>query len=135
MAATSFRPDVFEADPPALLGSACTSCARKAFPPRDVCPSCGAVDGGEPVRLSTDGVIYSFTVVRQAPPGLETPYVLGYVDLPADEVRVMSRIEGLAPEDVEIGLPVRLVARADERDTERASLMFAFEHRTEEGRP
>jgi uncharacterized OB-fold protein len=130
MAAVSFRPDVFESDPPALLGSLCASCARKAFPPRDVCPSCGALDRARPARLSARGVIYSFTIVRQAPPGLATPYVLAYVDLPEDEVRVLSRIEGLAPEDVEIGLPVRLVTRVDERDQ---ALMFAFEY--DEERP
>jgi scaffold protein (connect acetoacetyl-CoA thiolase and HMG-CoA synthase) len=118
----SFRPDVFEADPPALLGSSCTSCGRRAFPPRDVCPECGAVDAAEPVRLSRTGVVYSFTVVRQAPPGLQTPYVLAYVDLPGDEVRVMARVEA---DDVDIGSPVRLVARPDERAPGR--VMFAFE--------
>jgi scaffold protein (connect acetoacetyl-CoA thiolase and HMG-CoA synthase) len=118
---TSFRPDVFEADPPALLGSSCTRCGGRAFPARDVCPACGAVDAAESVRLSREGVVYSFTVVRQAPPGLATPYVLAYVDLPADAVRVMARVEA---EDVEIGLPVRLVARPDERNPGR--LMFAF---------
>jgi uncharacterized OB-fold protein len=118
----SFRPDVFEADPPALLGSSCTRCGGRAFPPRDVCPACGAVDAAEPVRLSRTGVVYSFTVVRQAPPGLATPYVLAYVDLPEDEVRVMGRVDAA---DVEIGLPVRLVSRPDERHPDR--VMFAFE--------
>lgn len=132
MSPTSFRPDVFEADPPALLGSRCTQCARKAFPARDVCPGCGAVDQSEAVRLSGQGVIYSFTVVRQAPPGLETPYVLGYVDLLEDEVRVMSRIEGLDPAEVDIGLPVQLVTRVDERAEEGETVMFAFAYQTEQ---
>jgi hypothetical protein len=39
---SSFRPDVFEADPPVLLGSACTRCGGRAFPARDVCPSWAA---------------------------------------------------------------------------------------------
>lgn len=127
MTVTSFRPDVFLADPPTLLGSACTVCYGRAFPPRDVCPHCGAVDTGEGVRLSTTGVVYSFTVVRQAPPGLKTPYVLAYVDLLDDELRVMARLEGFEPEEVEIGLPVRLVGRPDERDSEGGTVMFAFE--------
>lgn len=124
--AVSFRPDVFLTEPPALIGSACASCGGRAFPPRDVCPRCGAPDGQEQVRLSPDGVIYSFTVVRQAPPGLETPYVLAYVDLPSDEVRLMTRIDVVKPEEVEIGLPVHLVARRDERSPHRESLMYAF---------
>lgn len=122
----SFRPDVFAIDPPALLGSACTKCSRRTFPARDVCPHCGAVDSGEAVRLSTIGTIYSFTIVRQAPPGLKTPYVLGYVDLADDQIRVMSRVEGLEPDEVEIGMPVTLATRGDERDADGAALMFAF---------
>ncbi len=134
MTTASFRPDVFTADPPTLLGSHCPSCGGRAFPFRAVCPRCGALDVAETVGLSTDGVIYSFTVVRQAPPGLETPYVLGYVDLPADEVRVMARIEGVTPEDVAIGQPVRLVARPDERAEVEGTVMFAFARRGEEQR-
>lgn len=126
MTSTSFRPDVFAAENPTLLGSRCTECGRKAFPYREVCPSCTALEAAEQVDLSKHGVIYSFTVVRQAPPGLETPYVLGYVDLPDDEVRVMSRIEGVTPEDVAIGQRVRLTARRDERADDENTVMFAF---------
>lgn len=126
MSDKSFRPDVFRADPPTLLGSRCPACERKAFPPRTVCPSCGTiVDEAQQIPLSTEGVVYSYTIVRQAPPGLETPYVLGYVDLPADEVRVMGRVEGVDPEAMQIGIPVRLTARRDET-SEEESLMFAF---------
>jgi uncharacterized OB-fold protein len=129
--ANSFRPDVFSADPPTLLGSSCRQCARKAFPPREVCPGCGAISDAEPAPLATEGRIYSFTVVRQAPAGLRTPYVLGYVDLPADEVRVLSRIEGLPAERVEIGLPVRLAARPAE-NTDAGEEMFVFRYAAEE---
>lgn len=124
----SFRPDVFDAAAPALIAACCTTCGRRSFPARDVCPSCGATDA-KPARLSGDGVVYSYTVVRQAPPGLTVPYVLGYVDLPADDVRVMARIEGLEPEQVEIGLPVRLVSRpVDPPDDAGDVVMFAFRH-------
>ena len=50
------------------------------------------------------GTVYSTSVVR---PRGETPYGVVLVDL--DEgFRMMSRVVGLAPEDVEIGLRVRL---------------------------
>lgn len=128
MTVRSFRPDVFDVAVPALIAAQCAACGRRSFPARDVCPSCGAVDA-EPVRLSGDGVVYSYTVVRQAPPGLTVPYVLGYVDLPADDVRVMARIEGLDPEQVEIGLPVRLVSRpVDPPDDTGDIAMFAFRY-------
>lgn len=129
MTETSFRPDVFRADPPTLLGSGCTSCGQRTFPPRDVCPSCGALDGAEPCDLSRQGTVYSFTIVRQAPEGLETPYILGYVDLPEDRVRVMSRIEGIEPDELEIGMPVVLQARPN--PTGDGSI-FAFQYRSAE---
>ena len=59
---------------------------------------------------------------------MNTPYVLAYVDLPDDKLRIMTRLEGLEPDEVEIGLPVRLVSRPDERDSEGGTVMFAFEH-------
>lgn len=131
MSEKSFRPDVFRSDPPTLLGSRCAACERRAFPPRDVCPSCGAfAEAAELTPLSGEGVVYSFTVVRQAPPGLQTPYVLGYVDLPADRVRVMARIEGVDPDAMEIGIPVALTARRDETSEEEA-VMFAFRPRAQ----
>ncbi|MBB5157256.1 Zn-ribbon domain-containing OB-fold protein [Saccharopolyspora phatthalungensis] len=121
----SFRPDVFHPDPPTLLGSRCPMCAGKVFPPRDVCPRCGEANEEHPVELSRQGTVYSYTVVRQAPPGLTTPYVLACVDLPDDEVRVLSRIEGGDPAAVAIGLPVRLGARPVE-GSDGGHLMFVF---------
>lgn len=50
------------------------------------------------------GTVYATTTVRRAG---EDPYDLSLVDLD-DGVRLMSRIVGLAPDDVRIGLRVRL---------------------------
>jgi uncharacterized OB-fold protein len=49
------------------------------------------------------GVVYATTVVR---PRGEEPYNVCLVDLD-DGVRVMGRVEGLAPQDVTIGLRVQ----------------------------
>jgi uncharacterized OB-fold protein len=46
--------------------------------------------------------------VRQAPAGIETPYVLAQIDLPADGVRVMATVIGVRAEDVRLDMPVRL---------------------------
>ncbi|AGP61401.1 Zn-ribbon domain-containing OB-fold protein [Streptomyces rapamycinicus] len=120
----SFRPDVFTADPPTLLASHCRDCGNKAFPPRDVCPSCGAPSGDQ-VPLSRRGEIYSYAVVRQAPPGLATPYVLAYIDLPEDEVRVLARVEGIAPDVVRVGTTVELGTRPVDNPDD-TSVMFVF---------
>lgn len=82
----------------------CGSCARHVFFPRVLCPHCG---GGrlDWVEASGDGVVYSTTVVRQRPER-GGDHNIALVDL-AEGVRMMSRVEGLAPEDVTIGLSVR----------------------------
>jgi uncharacterized OB-fold protein len=78
------------------------------FPPRLAAPGTGA-----PLRWSVSagrGAVYAVTVVRRRG---EEPSSVVLVDL--DEgFRMMSRVEGLAPEDVTIGL--RLTARFTDDD-------------------
>jgi uncharacterized OB-fold protein len=78
------------------------------FPPRLAAPGTGA-----PLRWAVSagrGAVYAATVVRRRGEG---PASVVLVDL--DEgFRMMSRVEGLAPEDVTIGL--RVTARFTEDD-------------------
>ena len=48
------------------------------------------------MKYGTDGELYVFAVVHQAPPGVETPFVAGIVDLD-DGVSVRANIYGLDP--------------------------------------
>jgi len=71
--------------------------------PRVAEPGTGSTDL-EWVEASGKGIVYSTTVIRQKPP---TPnYNLALIDL-AEGARMMSRVEGVPPEDVRIGMPVR----------------------------
>jgi uncharacterized OB-fold protein len=73
------------------------------FHPRVAEPGTGATDL-EWVPASGRGTVYSTTVIRQKPP---TPnYNLALIDL-AEGPRMMARVEGIAPEDVKIGMPVQ----------------------------
>lgn len=61
-----------------LVGIECADCGACYFPPSEMCPRCGGA-----VRertLSGRGRIYSWTVVRRPPAGLEAPYVYAWVD-------------------------------------------------------
>ena len=107
-ASRPFRNGLLRLDPPRLLASRCTTCGATAFPARAFCAACRAVDGLVEVELTSRGRVYTFTVVRQAPPGVEVPYVLAQIDLPADDVRLMATVVGAAPEDVVIDMPVTL---------------------------
>lgn len=80
------------------------------FPPRVAAPGSGA-DDLEWVEAKGLGTVHSVTVVRPRPPA--EPYAIVLVDL--DEgVRMMSRVEGVAPEEVAIGMRVRARIAASE---------------------
>ncbi|MFJ6852460.1 Zn-ribbon domain-containing OB-fold protein [Streptomyces sp. NPDC091271] len=82
----------------------CAACDRAVFYPRVLCPHCGADDALSWRTSSGRGVVYASTVLHKR--GTD-PYNVALVDL--DEgFRMMSRIEGVPPEDVAIGSPVRL---------------------------
>jgi uncharacterized protein len=73
------------------------------FYPRVAAPQTGATDL-EWVKASGLGTVYSTTVIRQKPPKMD--YNVALIDL-EEGPRMMSRVEGLAPQDVKIGMPVR----------------------------
>lgn len=79
------------------------SSGRHFFPPRVVEPGTGETDI-EWVEASGLGTVYSTTVVRQRPPGED--YNVALIDL-LEGPRMMSRVDGIAPEKVSIGLEVR----------------------------
>jgi len=88
-----------------LAGGRCKACAALSYPRAEVCTQCLSleVDG---TALSSEGRLYSYSVVHQAPKGWKVPYALGYVDLP-EGVRVLAHID--APlHAIAIDQPVRL---------------------------
>ena len=79
------------------------SSGRHVFYPRVAEPATGATDL-EWVQASGTGTVYATTVIRQRPPA--PSYNVALVDL--DEgPRMMSRVEGIAPETVRIGMRVK----------------------------
>lgn len=87
------------------------------FYPRVAEPVTGARDL-EWVEASGCGTVHATTVVRVKPP--QQPYNVVLVDL-EEGPRVMSRVEGIAPEAVRIGM--RVQARIGKQD-EREILLF-----------
>jgi uncharacterized OB-fold protein len=87
------------------------------FYPRVAAPMSGARDL-EWVEASGLGTVYSTTVVRVRPP--HEPYNVSLVDL-LEGPRVMSRVEGVAPDAVRIGMKVK--ARIGQQD-DKPILLF-----------
>lgn len=82
------------------------------FYPRVAEPGTGNTDL-EWVEASGDGVVYSTTVIRPKPPA--SNYNLALIDV-AEGARMMSRVEGVPPEQVKIGMKVRAkVIREDNK--------------------
>ncbi|HYF96144.1 MAG TPA: Zn-ribbon domain-containing OB-fold protein [Symbiobacteriaceae bacterium] len=91
-----------------LMIQRCTACGKHQFYPRSRCSQCFA--DVEWVEASGRGHVYSFTIIHRAPGDAfqqEAPYVVALVDL-AEGVRMMTNLRGIAPEEVRIGMPVRV---------------------------
>ncbi len=92
-----------------LIMQWCRSCERVVFYPREVCPACLESDLEWRDSPGT-GIVYAFSVhYRTGSPEMadRTPYVVALVDL--DEgARMMSNIVGCDPDDVAVGMGVRV---------------------------
>jgi uncharacterized OB-fold protein len=82
----------------------CNDCSKHVFYPRVVCPHCGGASLAW-VEPEGTGTVYSTTTVRRKPDA-GGDYDVSLIDL--DEgVRMMSRVEGVPPDGVRIGMRVR----------------------------
>ncbi|NYT86466.1 Zn-ribbon domain-containing OB-fold protein [Pollutimonas harenae] len=113
--ATSTGADLYyrnQLDQGTFLIQRCASCERSIFYPRMICPHCGS-DQLKWFAPTGRGTVYSTTVVRRKPEQ-GGDYNVALIDL-EEGVRMMSRVEGVAPTDVTIGMPVQAqVADSDE---------------------
>lgn len=82
----------------------CAACARAVFYPRMICPHCGGDDLAWEAP-SGRGTVYSTTVVRRKTEA-GGDYNVALIDL-EEGVRMMSRVDAVAPEAVRIGMAVQ----------------------------
>ena len=89
----------------------CCGCTKHVFYPRQICPFCGE-DGFDWIEPSGKAIVYSFSVVH-GDPKADGQFNVALVDL--DEgVRMMTRIEGIDPQEIKIGMRVRAKIVMDE---------------------
>ena len=85
----------------------CKECGTLRHPPRPMCWKCQSLEW-EHVAASGVGTVYSYVVVRRPPfPGYEYPLVVAVVEL-EEGTRIVSNLIGIDPQDVKIGMPVRV---------------------------
>ena len=88
----------------------CTACGTHRFPARAICSECLSLES-EWVPVSGRGEIFSFNVMHQVyHPGFagEVPYAVVVVKL-AEGTKMISNLVGVSPQDIRIGMPVRVV--------------------------
>ena len=101
------EPGLLTEDHKALAASRCTRCGERRFPAASICSGCQSRDVVR-TALATEGIVYTFAVVRAAPPGYtgEVPYAVGVVELP-DGIRVTTTLLADDLDDIQIGARVR----------------------------
>ncbi len=113
-------------NPPRLIGGRDVASGRIVFP-------CPENDRFEPVPLSSEGTLWSYTIQRfrpKSPPyaGPEDfcPWAIGYVELPGETI-VEARITNVDFDDIEIGMELRLTAVPLDPDDQSSPAIPAFE--------
>jgi uncharacterized OB-fold protein len=88
------------------LGSRCTGCGYTYATPRAHCMECGRPTAWHELPLR--GRIHTFTTCHYGGEAFlkETPFTLILVEFEGADTLFLSRLKGLAPDDVRIGLPV-----------------------------
>lgn len=91
-----------------LVGTRCGQCGEHFFGKIVFCQNCTSNDLN-PVELSGQGTLYSYTIVRVPPPGWRgaVPYALGQVELP-EGPHVISEVVGGPFEHLKVGMKLEL---------------------------
>ncbi|MEO3822643.1 MaoC family dehydratase N-terminal domain-containing protein [Actinomadura sp. B10D3] len=90
-----------------LVIQRCADCKSLRHPPGPCCPQCGSF-AWDTVEASGEGHVHSY-VVNHHPrhPAFDYPLVVAVIEL-AEGTRLITNMTGVAPEDVEVGMPVVL---------------------------
>jgi uncharacterized OB-fold protein len=122
-------------DEPHLVANECTDCGARFFDRRNACAACGGTSFRK-ADVSVTGILRTFTIVAQAAPGIEVPFVAGIID--CDGTTVRANIVNAAPDPARVhaGMKVKLVTfpiGADSNGTQAISFGFEPQEGTADG--
>ncbi len=104
----------------------CANCGFVCFPPRLVCPECGAREFGA-VKLAQAGSLITYTIIRVPPHPFadQSPYAVGIAELD-DGVRLMAQVVDCDFEALKVGLRVRLEFRKISEEGEAGVIYYGY---------
>ncbi len=93
-----------------LIGSECTNCGYKFFPPKVACPKCGSREL-RALRLPSRGKVITYTIIRVPPRGFSKRkyIIIAVIDLGG--VRVLSELVNCDVNSVKEGMEVEATIR------------------------
>jgi benzoylsuccinyl-CoA thiolase BbsA subunit len=107
----------------ALKGGRCRNCGKICFPMKPVCPTCFGSEQEE-IPLNKRGKLHTFALSHMGPPGMETPYVIGFVDLP-EGIKLFSPLTQCEPWDevLKVEMEMEMVVETIRRDAEGTEII------------
>jgi uncharacterized OB-fold protein len=118
-----------------LEAARCATCAKLAFPPRRLCPSCRGATF-EKVTLAEHGTLVTWTVIHVPPRefAAQAPYVVGIVELGEStphgstgaRIRVTAQIADVQPEDLAFGMRLIRVLRRIQAEGDGGILHYGY---------
>jgi len=109
-----------------LEAEKCKKCGKIYFPPRVICAECKSREF-ELLKLKDEGKLLTYTVIRVAPSAFvaQTPYAIGIVKLD-DGVNLLAQIVDCEPEQLQIGMKLKLEFRKIQQDGEAGILCYGY---------
>ena len=93
-------------------GSRCNSCGLTTFPMQRICYNCGSKDDFTEVRIADlEGLVYTFTLDNLAGRSDDPVVPQIIAEFGGSKVRFYGMMTDCDPEEIKVGMPVRLVFR------------------------
>jgi len=90
-----------------FVAQKCCGCGALLHPPRSICPNCLCFEQAEQ-ELSGRGTVMSWVMPIHPPArGFETPPIVVLIEV-EEGLRFVSNVVGVAPEDMKIGMKVKV---------------------------
>ncbi|QDQ98811.1 Zn-ribbon domain-containing OB-fold protein [Tomitella fengzijianii] len=94
-----------------VCAQCCDACGEFRHPPVPMCPRCHSLEWS-PREMPGEGELVSFVVMHHpVRPPFEDGYIVALVEFP-EGPRMVMNLEGIAEDDVKIGMTLRVAAEA-----------------------